>query len=167
MNQYLNSVLGPYEIYLLRVGELTIQYSGFEHAINQSIWALAGLGDRIGACITSEVVSIAPKFRILSALLHELGHTDLVKAASALSEQAISVSQFRNKYVHSPIGLVIDEAGAMVPSVSHIKIEGKKLKQFPEGYDEEELNRTIDKCLELKRAAIDFRVLVFEKTGRK
>jgi hypothetical protein len=144
-----------YREYLSLVGEIATDYASFEDSINGTIIILAGIEDRrIGICLTTEIISIHTKLRILIALLHERKMpAALIEKGEALSERAIKVSKFRNKYVHTPVQLGIKDKQLM-PMIQHFRIE-KTLKGELAVFDRDEMRKTIQRCNELEQEAAD------------
>jgi len=134
------------------VGDITTHYAAFEHVINETIWILCNLDDRKGGCITSEIISLKPRFKILIALLHELKfEKSIISEAEQLLGRATKTVLFRNKYAHTPIELAIKD-GELVPMIRHIKIE-ETLKNDLKEYDFNEMLTTSKRCQELTGSA--------------
>jgi hypothetical protein len=141
-----------YKNFLMLVGDITTRYAAFEHIINETIWLLCNLDDRRGGCITSEIISLKPRFNILIALLYELKFEKrIISETEDLLACATKTVLFRNKYAHTPINLAIKD-GELVPMIRHIKIE-KTLKDDLREYDFEEMLKTSKRCQELTESA--------------
>jgi hypothetical protein len=155
-----------YKTYLMVVGDIATRYAAFEHVINAAIWTLCGVDQRTGSCVTSEIISIGSRFRILIALMHEKGCDQrLVERAIELSKSADKTSKFRNKYIHAPIDLGLAD-GELVPVVKHVRIE-RKLKDEWEPYDFDEMNKTSARCQELAAEASALRADIQLHLGLK
>jgi hypothetical protein len=141
-----------YRQYLLLVGDIATHYATFEHLIDQTIWLLAGMQRRKGACVTSHLMGIQTKFRVIVALMHELKAPEsLHNAANQLSKDAHKTSLFRNKYIHSPMSLAVVK-GKLVPIRRHTGVD-VTLKDELVPYDREEMLVTSARCQDLKNRA--------------
>jgi hypothetical protein len=142
-----------YNGYLMLVGEIATNYSAFEHVIDRAIWHLASLDERTGSCITTQIISVGTRFKILIALMHEREMPkNLLDEADAILRTAIKTSQFRNKYVHSPLEVAIVK-GALVPMRNHRVVE-KMLQSELVPYEKSDMQKTSVRCQELKNSAI-------------
>ena len=98
-----------YEATLVEVGRITTTWAKFEHWIDVAIWYLAGLDDRKGACITTQLGSIHAKFRSLQALLVEADRPKTIqKEVARLADHAASVVKIRNKFAHGPLDMGVN-----------------------------------------------------------
>ena len=147
-----SDVFQAYKNYLMLVGDIATHYAAFEYVINETIWELCDLDERRGACITSEIISHAPRFRILIALMYERKCSEkIIERANEIASNARKTTLFRNKYVHTPLNLAVVK-GILIPMNKHIKIE-KILKNELKEYDYEEMTKTSQRCQELTNNA--------------
>ena len=152
--------LKHYRDYLMLVGDIATHYASFEHAINESIWILAGVDERIGGCITAELISHAPKFRILIALMYERKVDKLhIDSAKKLSKDAIPISQYRNKYIHSPMGLGIKN-DELIPMITHSR-NNETFESATVPYDIAEMLKRSEKVQKLKNDATNLKRSIF------
>lgn len=104
---YDNSDFQPY---LLAIGKLSAMWALFEFTLNDIIWELANLSPMAGTCLTAQLIGPGPRFRCLVALLHLRGSSkELIKDANVISGDAEKLSRQRNRYVHDPVVLKIDD----------------------------------------------------------
>jgi hypothetical protein len=111
-----NALLSPYyEI----VGRIASAWSHVEQLIDDTIWTLAEVSHDKGACITSQLQSLYPRFRALSALveLHG-GDKKILREIEAVSNSGMSLSKERNRAVHDPIGYHIDKQIAVIHRIT-------------------------------------------------
>jgi hypothetical protein len=76
----------------------------------------------------------------------------LHKEAASILEKAIKTSQFRNKFVHSPLELAIVD-GDLVPMRNH-RVVDKVLKDELVPYEKDDMQKTAARCQELKNEAL-------------
>ncbi len=145
------SPFADYREYLTLVGDIATQFAAFESVVDETIWTIANLNRRMGACITSQIISVHTKFRILRALLHEVeAQPSINQQLNDLEERARKNSDHRNKYVHSPMGLAVED-GVLVPIRYQTRVEGTLSDELiPFGSDKSEMNQTIIRSQELK-----------------
>jgi hypothetical protein len=118
-----------YESRLLEIGRITTTWAKFEHFIDQAIWILAKVGPREGACITSQIGSVAGKFRALVALMAEAQRPEEAqKAVRRMNEEASAVALIRNKFAHGPLDMGVNfDTRDFEVYLRRITIDGKKL----------------------------------------
>jgi hypothetical protein len=83
------------------IGYVASEWAMFEFQIDISIWELANLSHRDGACITSQIPGVARRLYALSSLL------DLRKPSAALrkkinsfAEESNKLARTRNRFIH-------------------------------------------------------------------
>jgi hypothetical protein len=142
-----------YRDYLMMVGDIATHYAAFERAIDRAIWRLASVEERLGSCITTQIIAVGTRFKILTALMYEREMPEsLYKEAASILEKAIKTSQFRNKFVHSPLELAIVD-GDLVPMRNH-RVVDKVLKDELVPYEKDDMQKTAARCQELKNEAL-------------
>jgi hypothetical protein len=92
------------------IGRLAVYWSEFEFAVNAAIWELANVSRMAGTCMTSQFIGPGPRFRCLVSLLN-LRETPepLIKAINSLSSKAEELGRRRNRFLHDPIVMEIDQ----------------------------------------------------------
>src|SRR5438552_15764506 len=80
------------------VGRVASAWAMFEFRIEQAIWALAGIEDEIGACITAQVFSVPSLFKSYIALAKFSGLPErhLHHLNKMLSERVQPIGEKRN-----------------------------------------------------------------------
>jgi hypothetical protein len=87
----------------LAIGHVAHHFSRLEHQVNQLIWEIAGIDSNDGACITSQIPSIMPRFRALIALAHKHGCSSrLLKDLNRFATDADAIARQRNRIIHDP-----------------------------------------------------------------
>ncbi len=90
------------------VGRVASEWSHLEHILDQTIWVLAswqttGFSHQMAACITSQILGVPPRCRVISALIAQRKlDSSLAKGFRALGQDAFSTSEARNRIVHDP-----------------------------------------------------------------
>jgi hypothetical protein len=91
-------------------GQLAVMWAEFEFTVNTAIWELANVARRAGTCMTSQMIGPGPRFRCLVALLHvREAPQELIKAFNSLASEAEGLGRQRNRYLHDPLVVNIDE----------------------------------------------------------
>lgn len=87
----------------LAIGHVAHHFSRLEYEVNQSIWEIVGVEPSDGACITSQIPSIMPRFRALIALVHKHGGSDLLlKDLNRFASETDAIARQRNRVIHDP-----------------------------------------------------------------
>lgn len=112
------------DVYIERIGRITTTWAGFEHQIDLTIWALAGLSKRKGACITTQIGSVHGRLRALKALMIEQNTPQLFRdELNKLDAKFIQPSlKDRNQFAHSSAWAGIVD-GRFVPSLRIIRVD--------------------------------------------
>jgi hypothetical protein len=85
------------------IGRVAVIWAQFEFFVNETIWELADLERKIGACITAQMIGPAPRFKAMAALMHQRAvGKDLIDEMNVLSGRAQQQSDKRNRIVHDP-----------------------------------------------------------------
>jgi hypothetical protein len=96
-----SNALQPY--YLL-IGKIASLWGAVEQIIDDMIWTLADVQHDKGACITSQLQSLYPRFKALSALVEmHNGDTKVLKEIEKTSGIGADIGRQRNRAVHDPI----------------------------------------------------------------
>ena len=83
------------------VGNVCNSWAGLELAIDGVTWLIADVHSRVGACITTQFISIHPKIKALIALCRFRGVDDkLIKRLNAFHQSLYSTAEKRNRAVH-------------------------------------------------------------------
>jgi hypothetical protein len=85
------------------IGQVASDWSHLEHTLDLIIWALAGIDSIKGACITAQVMGLAPRFRIIITLLNCLNNESATKLADDFDElmrKTFDVAEDRNRIIH-------------------------------------------------------------------
>jgi hypothetical protein len=83
------------------IGAVAAEWSLFEHAINRFIWELAEVEDEVGACITSQIISIRGRLDAAISLCRLRGAPDgLLKDLNRFAEASNGLGRQRNRIVH-------------------------------------------------------------------
>ena len=101
------------------VGQIASAWSHVEQLIDDTIWSLAEVRHDRGACITSQLQSLYPRFRALSALVELRGaEKSLLKEIEATSNAGMALAKERNRAVHDPIGYHMNKKKAIVHKIT-------------------------------------------------
>jgi hypothetical protein len=89
--------------YYTAIGRVAAAWAHLELIINHSIWELANVEQRIGACITAQIISPGARFRTLVALVAERGGSqEAIKSLNSFSSEVDARARERNRIVHDP-----------------------------------------------------------------
>ena len=101
------------------VGRVASEWSHFEHALDLIIWDLAsfnvgGLGANVVACITSQIMGVGPRCRVIGALLanHQVHSKAVLKALNKL-KNTHGYADDRARVIHDPWWI---ETGSKTPA---------------------------------------------------
>lgn len=85
------------------VGLVASGWAMIEFQINQCIWMLAKLNPVAGACITAQIISMAPRLDCLLALmkLRSIDH-NLIGRVEKFKQNIYGTQEKRNRMVHDP-----------------------------------------------------------------
>ena len=99
------------------MGRIASSWGALEFLIDQTIWKLAGLDDKPGACLTAQIIAIHGRSRALVSLMNLRGiDAELIKEVNRFTGKAAEPAQHRNRIVHSP--LMLDETMSKVMKFS-------------------------------------------------
>jgi hypothetical protein len=99
-------------IYAL-VGRVASKWAQLEHDLDTIIWKLAGIADKLGVCITAQMMGVWPRFNAIQSLLIQRSNempilTELIKEVNTLSNDSRDASERRNRIIHDPWYIIID-----------------------------------------------------------
>jgi hypothetical protein len=110
-HQYSNIVLdgdpdsaNALQPFYILIGKIASLWGAVEQIIDDMIWTLADVQHDKGACITSQLQSLYPRFKALSALVEmHGGEAKVLKGIEKTSGIGVNIGQQRNRAVHDPI----------------------------------------------------------------
>ena len=83
------------------IGRAAAEWGQFEHALNRTIWALAGTDERVTACITSQLMGAPNRCRAIVLIGKVLGITPkTIKPYNKLRSEAQDIGDERARLVH-------------------------------------------------------------------
>ncbi len=83
------------------VGHISSHWASLEFLIDSTVWDLAKVPDKVGACITANFLSIYPKLKALIALAHLHGASEqTIKKLNRFRNDLHPVGEKRNRAVH-------------------------------------------------------------------
>lgn len=87
------------------LGRLCGIWASLERLVDQTIWELANVERKAGACLTAQMIGPGPRGKALVGLV-ELrgGEEDLLVAFKEFARDFGSLGAKRNRYVHDPYG---------------------------------------------------------------
>jgi hypothetical protein len=97
-------LLGYLDTYVAAaIGRVVASWAILEHEIDQLIWELAGLEKEQGACITSQLTSVARRIDALVSLarLRKIGAPTIAKF-NKFRQRAGALAEKRNRVAHDP-----------------------------------------------------------------
>jgi len=100
------------------IGQVTNLWASFEFYVDQLIWDVGHFNPHLGACVTSQLMSVAPRFRALVVLAEQRGvPDDLIKELNQFSVRADKTGRKRHRYAHDPLFL----AGESLETATEVK----------------------------------------------
>jgi hypothetical protein len=91
----------PLPAYYAALGEIAASWASLEFTLNHIIWDLMGVEQRIGACVTSQMIGPTPRMKALVALVTERGgKEELIKAINSFSGTIEGLGRQRNRFLH-------------------------------------------------------------------
>lgn len=106
-----SSVL-PVEYYAA-LGRVAAAWAELELEMNLTIWELANIQQRLGACLTSQMIGPGPRIRALAALVEQRGASkEVLSELNKLSRDIDSAAGQRNRLVHDP-HLLKEQSGTL------------------------------------------------------
>lgn len=85
------------------IGRVITAWAILEHSINEAIWALAGVEREQGACITSQLTSVARRIDALISLarVQKISESTVAKF-NKFKSKASDLAERRNRIAHDP-----------------------------------------------------------------
>lgn len=90
------------------IGRVVSEWAHFEHALDVIIWKLlswgtTGLPDKLMASVTSQIMGVNPRCKVIEALgrAHKIDDA-ILKKVRRLKNDSFSVADWRNRWVHDP-----------------------------------------------------------------
>ncbi|HEY0104490.1 MAG TPA: hypothetical protein VGB91_00290 [Rhizomicrobium sp.] len=90
------------------VGQVASEWSHLEHILDGIIWSLAGMNPVRGACITSQIMGVGPRCKVIVSLGRLFHGTERIldektsKAFKTLMSDSYPVADYRARIVHDP-----------------------------------------------------------------
>jgi hypothetical protein len=142
------------------VGRVASEWSHIEHVLDLTIWRLSGLEGKIAACMTSQIVGVAPRCKAIMnmAKLHGLTHEELKPYRSLMGDASV-VAELRHRVVH-------DAWYADMPAATPMQFRAMPYSDPRHGYQEiaqSEINDTIEKIKVLQERAYQYHNDLFAK----
>jgi hypothetical protein len=92
-----------YDSHFAEIGKLTESWAQLEYAIDHMIWGMANVHQALGACITSQLMSVNPRMKAFRSLAAALGAgPDSVERIGKLQSKLSGLQTKRNRAVHDP-----------------------------------------------------------------
>lgn len=89
--------------YLEAVGRVASSWALFETVIDTTIWSLAEMHHRTGACLTAQIMGAARKLdTVLSLVKLRQDQDAMIKELNAIAKDSQSLAEKRNRVVHDP-----------------------------------------------------------------
>ena len=142
----------PQEIAIM-VGRIAAVWAETEFEINSSIWALAGVGPTIGACMTSQIYSFDARMKALLSLLKlRQAQQKLIDSANKFSANLRTPLELRNRAIHDC--WLWDTSGATyrleIASPNKLRFELKNILETDLKSDYEKIIAFLQKARALK-----------------
>ncbi len=85
------------------VGRIASEWSHIEHILDMIIWELARIDPQAGACITSAIMGVGPRCRVILTLGAMRGLKEAtLKRFKTLMSNSFGVAELRARVVHDP-----------------------------------------------------------------
>jgi hypothetical protein len=89
------------DAHYLSIGRLTAFWASLEHEINSAIWHLANVQKPHGACITSQIYTLAGRLQAFISLVDQRGaKQSLLTKLTQFSKDAGDLGRRRNRIIH-------------------------------------------------------------------
>ncbi len=106
------------------IGSIASCWSHIEQSVDVTVWWLANIDSREGACITAQIQSLHYKVLALIALLDlRCASKPLIRAVNQFSGKADEVAKRRNRAVHDPISAADGEEPLAVTITAERKLK--------------------------------------------
>jgi len=85
------------------VGRVASEWSHLEHTLDLIIWDLSSLAPSLAACITSQIMGVGPRCKVILSLGKAKGLKDTtIKPFRKLMSDSYAVADLRARIVHDP-----------------------------------------------------------------
>lgn len=92
-----------YDGHFSEIGKLTESWAQLEYAIDHMIWGMANIQQALGACITSQLMSVNPRMKAFRSLAATLGAgQESLDRIGKLQGTLSRLQTKRNRAVHDP-----------------------------------------------------------------
>lgn len=100
-----NAPLHPVVATYALVGTVASVWSSLERGIDTALWMMSGVPDgKLGACLTTQIMSVRAKLIALEALASVLrANDDVLKAIRSFRNETEGPARKRNRIIHNPI----------------------------------------------------------------
>jgi hypothetical protein len=116
------------------IGSITSTWSHIENSVDVTLWSLAKMEARVGACLTAQIQSLGYRLSALVAIVAVLGGSkELLASINRFSQRADDLARDRNRVVHDPISTSDDDE----PEAITITARKKLIYGFFKGKTEE------------------------------
>jgi hypothetical protein len=133
------------------IGRVAAMWASFEHDLQSQIWAIAGISNSIGACITSQIGISGRLVDCLLALLAFRGISDDdLKPFRSFGEEIGRKQRKRNRIIHDPWHLDFPDE-ELPPKPYRLEISAAtKLVLRPVAHATEDVDKFINEIILLK-----------------
>ncbi|MGH7154987.1 MAG: hypothetical protein ACREF3_13760 [Acetobacteraceae bacterium] len=108
-----NGSAGLTHLYAL-IGSIASGWSHIENAVDVTLWKLMGVDAKLGACVTSQIQSLAYRLFALASIVKLRGCSkETTRSLNKFIAQADKLSRDRNRAIHDPIS-----AGGEIKSIT-------------------------------------------------
>jgi len=95
--------------HLKRIGKIAALWAQFDSYLDFTLWRIAAVEQRVGACFTSQIGSFHGKFRILFSLLDMMTAPDsLIRRAKRLYNSCHEIAELRARAVHDQLTVGVE-----------------------------------------------------------
>jgi hypothetical protein len=130
------------------IGQITANWAILDHILNQTIWKLADVPEKTGACITAQLSNHSQRIDSIIALarLREMS-PNLIDEAKDLKRKLFDAADARNRAVHDPwIEITTWTSDGSADRTAQFRsMDKKKLKFGPDDVDTETLKQTLSR----------------------
>ncbi len=138
-----------HEFYTL-IGRVAAEWARLEHLLDEIIWSLSGIDQKLGSCITGQLVGQYGRFSAIHALAVALGaEKKILDRIVTMSGKCGELSKKRNRFVHDAWYLTQEDQVEQFKSFSP-KDGIFGINEVSEAYAEETITRIRDKVKEVE-----------------
>lgn len=150
-------------VYVL-IGQITAKWAILEHTLNEVVWKLANIPEKIGACFTAQYMNHSQRLDTIIALSHIHGvPTALIAEAKSLKQKLFDAADARNRAVHDPwLEITAWTSDGNSSQVAQFKSMDKKGLNFgPQNIDLKALEETLARVNDRIKDCSKFRSAIF------